>query len=481
MSDRLFDPDPPPPPLEALERNVARAQFNTLLAAWRSSDNLLHMFHPEAEARPYTVTRLGPTLRLFTVNDAALARQILSERSERYVKSHMYEAMLGDLLGPTASLIAEGDMARFKRRLLAPAFNARSLKRLEAVVERHVAATLERWAALGPGAEIDLTHEAPMLAMEVAMDAFFSTALGGEKAARLARLLDAVMMEAGSPSMADVMDLPRWVPRKSRRALRPKIAALDAALYEVIDARLAARGDGPPETPDMLDVLIHATDPETGAPLSRREVRNEVVTLFMAGHETTALSLAWGLDRLAREPAAQDALAESAGAAEAAKGGPLSAAEARATPLVAETYDEMLRLYPPAYVVARTAVAADAWEGVAIRPNDRFQIAIFMLHRNARYWDDPGAFRPERFQSAAKPAAFMPFGAGPRTCIGMAMARMEGQMLLARMAPRLRLEPVGPPPDPLGKITLRSRAHIRVRLAPREAPARPARPEKAEA
>ena len=468
MSDRLFDPAPPPPPLATLERWPPRAMFHMLVSSWRAGDNLLHMFHPEAESRPYVVNALG-TLRLVTVNDAAFARHILSDHAERYVKSHMYEAMLGDFLGPTSSLVTEGDMARFKRRLLAPAFNARSLRRLEGVVDAHVRRTLDRWAALGPGAEIDLTLEAPKLAMEIAMEAFFSATLG-DRADAIAALLDEVMLEAGSPSMADVMDLPGWVPRRSRAGLRAKIARLDAALYAVIDERLARRGDGPPETPDMLDVLVHAADPETGAPLSRREVRNEVVTLFMAGHETTALSLAWGLDRLAREPAAQSALAETATAAEAAAGRPLTPAEARGTPLVAETYDEMLRLYPPAFVVARTAVAPDRFGDLEIRPNDRFQIAIFLLHRNRRYWDAPGAFRPERFAGAGKPAAFMPFGAGPRTCIGMGMARMEGQALLANLAPRFGLEPVGPPPEPVGKITLRSREHIRLRLRPKASP-----------
>jgi cytochrome P450 len=127
----------------------------------------------------------------------------------------------------------------------------------------------------------------------------------------------------------------------------------------------------------------------------------------------------------------------------------------------------MLRLYPPAYVVGRVATAPDAFEDLEIRAGDQFQIAIFMLHRNPRYWDDPGAFRPGRFAGKARPAAFMPFGAGPRNCVGMAMARLEAHLLLARALPRLRFAPVGPPPEPLGKITLRAQAPIRVRVSAR--------------
>ncbi len=461
MSDLLFDPTPAPPPPAALERSRLRAQVHNLVNAWRAGGNLLHMIHAHLGDRPWLATDLG-LMRIVTVNDAGLARRILSENAGSYAKSHLYQALLADLIGPSASLITDGETARYKRRLVSPAFNARSLKRLEAVAARHVDATLARWAGAGDGAEIDLSAEAPRLAMEVAMEAFFSATLG-ERARRFATILDEAMMAAGSPSMADVMDLPGWVPRRSRRVVRRHIAEIDATLEALIDER-AARTGAAPEAPDILDIRLQATDPEGGGRLTRREVRNEVITLFLAGHETTALSIAWGLDRLAREPAAQAAAAGSAIAAERAKGAPLDAAEARAAPLIAETYDEMLRLYPPAYVIGRTATRPDRYEDLAIRPGDQFQIAVFLLHRNPRYWRDPGAFDPTRFQGSGRPAAFMPFGAGPRNCVGMAMARLEAHLLLARALPRFRLEPVGPPPEPVGKITLRSRAPVRVRL-----------------
>jgi cytochrome P450 len=464
MSDLLFEPSPPPPPAEALARSRLRAQVHMLRSAWRAGGNLLHMIHPNLGDRPWLRTDLG-LLRLTTVNDAGLARRILSENASAYAKSHLYQALLADLIGPTASLITDGEMARYKRRLISPAFNARSLARLEGVVARHVDAALDRWAAMGPGAEIDLSVEAPRLAMEAAMDAFFSTTLGA-RAQRLAAILDETMMAAGSPSMADVLTLPGWVPRRSRRFVRRHIAEIDAILRDVIEARAARTGPAP-DSPDILDIVLAATDAETGGRLSREEGRNEVITLFLAGHETTALSLAWGLDRLAREPEAQDAAAAAAGAAERAKGAPLDAAEARATPPIAETYDEMLRLYPPAYVIGRMALEPDRFEDLDIRPGDQFQIAVFLLHRNPRYWRDPGAFDPGRFREAGRRDAFLPFGAGPRNCVGMAMARMEAHLLLARALPRFRFEPVGPPPEPVGKITLRSRDPVRVRLIPR--------------
>jgi cytochrome P450 len=288
--------------------------------------------------------------------------------------------------------------------------------------------------------------------MTLAMDAFFSTE-PGPQADRLAGLIEALIVEAGTPAFADLANLPPWVPRKGRRRLRTMLAELNAALFAIIDARRDRPGPG-----DLLDTLMAARDADTGAALSRQDLRDEVMTLFLAGHETTALSLIWGLDRLAREPEAADALA-GAGLAP-------TAAASRGAALVTQTYDEILRFYPPAFAVARMATAADTVGPLAIRPGDRIQIAIFMAHRSARYWTDPGAFRPARFAGKA-PEAFMPFGAGPRLCIGLAFARLEAQHLLARALARFRLSPVGPPPEPLGKITLRTARPVRVTVAPR--------------
>jgi cytochrome P450 len=464
-ADRLFSPEPPPPPLARLERRPLLRRVEMLRAVWRAGDNLLEMFHPEIEGRRWHVADIGAT-RLVTVNDPDLARHVLSDGAERFVKGHMYRALLGDFLGE-ASLLMNGEAARRRRRLLAPAFNARALRRLEAVVDAHVARLIGRWRAAGPGATVDLSREAPMFAMGVAMEAFFSASLGAEAAATAARL-DRVMTEAGTPSMADVMDLPGWVPRRSRRALRADVAALDAALYPLIDARMARRGEGAPQAPDMLDLLVHAVD-EDGRGLTRREVRDEVMTLFMAGHETTALSLAWGLDRLAREPRALAEAAAAARAAAEAAGGAIGAAAARGLAPLARAYEEMLRLYPPAYAVARTAVQAHRFEDFDVRPGDRFQIAIFMIHRNRRWWDDPGAFRPERFAAPPRhPFAFLAFGGGLRMCLGMAIARLEAAALLGATLAAFDIEAVGDAPSPLGKATLRTRAPVRLRLHPRD-------------
>ena len=448
MDARLFDPRPAPPPLAALAASPWRRQWATARMLWRARKNLLHLFHPEVQEVGHAALDFAGE-RLITLADAGMGRQVLGDRYERYIKAPLYHSILGEVLGPTASLLIEGDASRQRRRLLAPAFNARAMARAEAVVERHVTALLDRWAA-GDGT-VDLTRDIPRFALALAMDAFFSSEPGAA-AARLAATIEALLHEAGTPAFADLANLPAWVPRKGRRRLRALVAELDAALFPLIDARRERPGPG-----DLLDVLIGARDAETGAALSRQDVRDEVMTLFLAGHETTALSLIWGLDRLAREPQAAQALRDAARAI------PPTVAASRALPLCSQTYDEILRLYPPAFALARQAVARDQVGPYAIQPGDRLQIAVFMIHRSPRHWTAPGAFDPSRFAGKA-PEAFMPFGAGPRLCIGLAFARLEAQHLMARALVRFDLKPVGPPPQPLGRITLRTDGPVRLRV-----------------
>lgn len=209
-------------------------------------------------------------------------------------------------------------------------------------------------------------------------------------------------------------------------------------------------------------------DAETGAKLDRTSIRNEAATLFAAGFESTALLIAWGLDRLAREPEWQDRLAATATEAETAAGGPLTAKQAREVELLPAAFEEILRLYPSAVNVDREAIEADHFEDLQIPPGALVRIIIGWIHRNPRYWSEPGRFDPSRFIGDAKKGrpvfAHMPFGGGPRICVGLALARLEGLMVLARALPRFRFESVGPPPAPIGKVTLRMAEPVRLRV-----------------
>lgn len=466
--DQLYVPKNPPPSLDRLERSAILRRINMIRTILRSSRNLLDMVHPDLADRRWIVSRVGPET-VITVNDADFARHVMQTNADNYVKGRFYEVVFSLFLG-RSSLTMDGPDWRQRRRLISPAFNARAIKSCEGIVVRHVEAMLADWErAAREGRDVDLTEAVSALAMRVAMEAFFSSDMG-EETARIGRLMDLTITDAGSPPFADIMGLGRWAPRRSRRKGLAAKAELDAWLFALIDDRLSRRGEGEPSRPDLLDILVHARDEETGALLDREAIRNEVLTLFAAGHETTALSLAWGLDRLAREPEWQDRLAEAATQAQA--DGPLDPAQAKGVALIPAAYDEMLRLYPPAFNIGRQALQADRFEDLEIVRGARFQIVIGYIHRNPRYWEAPSRFDPARFlpegRAGRHPFAHIPFGGGPRICVGLALARLEGLMTLARALPRFRLEPVGAPPEPLGKITLRTRQPVRLRPRLRE-------------
>ncbi|MGG7565771.1 cytochrome P450 [Rhodovulum sp. DZ06] len=441
------------PSAERLEKSKALRVIHMLRTTFAARRNLLELFHPSLYDVRWNVAKIASG-KVVTINDPAFARHVLRDGAEAFQKGRMYDAIFGRFLGKS-SLIMEGEESRTRRRLISPAFNARALKRLEGVVAKHVELMLADWdraAADGP-AEVDLSRAVTGLTMRIAMEAFFSSDLGDAEQ-EIAELMEEAIMESGSPSLIDMLGLPEWMPRKSRRRADEVIAALNTHLYRLIDARIAEGGEMP-ETPDLLDILVHAQDEETGARLDREAVRNEVMTLFAAGHETTALSLAWGLDRLAREDAVQEELREAVRAEDDAP-----------SPLIAAAYDEMLRLYPPAFIVGRQACANSTFEDVDLVPGDRVQVAIFMMHRNPKYWPEPEKFDPTRFlpegRKGRDPFAYIPFGAGQRICVGLALAKMEGAQVLREGLKRFRLRPAGPAPDPLGRITLRTEAPVKL-------------------
>jgi unspecific monooxygenase len=208
-----------------------------------------------------------------------------------------------------------------------------------------------------------------------------------------------------------------------------------ALMDEIIAARLRAPPGDKPR--DLFDMLLAARDPETGAAFSRAQLRDQMATMIVAGHETTALTLFWSLYLLASAPADQERVAQEVRGIDL---GPDAAAEALAKlPYTRAVVSEALRLYPPAFALARMALAADRVGDVAIPRGGLVMMSPWVLHRHRRLWADPDAFNPSRFLGEAPPAhrfAYMPFGAGPRVCVGAQLALTEACLVLAMMVQR---------------------------------------------
>jgi cytochrome P450 len=244
-------------------------------------------------------------------------------------------------------------------------------------------------------------------------------------------------------------------PTPGNRAYRRAIQTLDACVRALLRAE---------PNSDVFARLSATVDPRSGRTLDERDLRDEGMSLFLAGHETTASTLAWTLDHLARAPELQARL--RAEARERLGDGAQRAEGLADLPLLDAVVSEVLRLHPPAWLLMRRALAADELAGFEIPARSFLSVPVYTIHRLASLWPDPERFRPERFLDGAPPhpCAFLPFGAGPRRCLGEAFARAETRVVLTRLLERFELRPVGAPPEPAPFLTLRPASAVRLVL-----------------
>jgi cytochrome P450 len=257
-------------------------------------------------------------------------------------------------------------------------------------------------------------------------------------------------------SLLDIIGAPPWVPRPSRMfagaAMRDMKRVADATITQ-------RRSTGPKPVPDLLDLLLAGEDPASHRKMTTAELRDNLLTFVVAGHETTALTLSWALYLCAFDPDVQAALGDRAA----------TAADLAALPLTRRIVDEALRLYPPAAFLSRTARAADTLLGREVRAGDTVVLPIYALHRHHALWRDPDAFDPTRFADpkAIDRFAYLPFGDGPRICIGASFALQEAVIILATLLARFRFSRIpGKDPKPVMILTLRPEGGVWLRVDP---------------
>ena len=434
-----------------------RSQLESFLVLRR---NPLELWGPGAYEEWVLPGRFLGREQLF-LNDPAAIRHVLVTNAANYVRNRGTKRVLAPILGE-GLFLAEGESWKVARRTVAPAMSPRAMP----VIARHVAEETAAFeAALDTRRPLDLMRHLQRLTLAIAGRTMFSleTAAFG---AELRTLLERYATSYAKPGLLDLL-LPESVPSPldlgRRRFRREWLAFMD---------RILAARESVPETDaprDLLDLLRAARDPETGAAFSRDRLRDEVSTLLLAGHETTAVSLFWSLLAAARLPGWQEEMAEEARAAD------LSPEAAHATdealPKIRAHLDEALRLYPPAFLIVREAVAEDDVAGRRIAPGTVVSVSPWVLHRHRRLWHDPDAFDPTRFLPGATPPdrfAYLPFGAGPRICVGARFATTEAVIVLARLLRRFRIAPLGGEAmRPLGLVTTQPDRPVRFLVTPR--------------
>jgi cytochrome P450 len=404
---------------------------------WSGSQQRLDHLCRSMLGRPIGAVRAGAR-EYFVVNDATAAQRVLLDNASDYCKGPSYDELrpfLGDGL-----FTSDGDKWRRQRKLAQPAFHHKRLSALADTISRSVLEMLERWDALARSGEaFDVAKEMMELTLTVVGRALFSADLH-QIAGDMRREFTFVLQQTDRRMMAAVR-LPRWLPLPSHLRFDRAIRLLDANVAALIRARRAAASTGQAPPLDLLSMLLEACDEETGEGMTDDQLRDEVLTLMLAGHETTASAMAWTFAALGEHPEVDARVGEEVAGA---LGGRTPAfADLPALSYCSRVIHESMRLFPPVWIIERRALREDVLAGHRIPKGSIVSIGTYLIHRNGAYWPDPLRFDPERFapeQEKVRPRfAYLPFGGGPRICIGNHFALMEAQITLALVAQRYRL------------------------------------------
>jgi cytochrome P450 len=397
----------------------------------------------------------------FHVMDPALIQETLVGNADALAKGPELKRSLGPALGE-GLLTANGAHWKWQRQSTSPIFRHDRLLAYLPAMLASAAATRDRWVKLAPRAEVDIGHEM----MRTTFDIIVETMLSGHAnidVARVEREITHYLESTGWLFALSLLNAPEWVPYPGRRRANASNGYLRATVGGIAAARRAAGS----QSGDLIDMLLSASDPETGRTMSDDEITDNLLTFITAGHETTALALAWTFDVLSRQPGyAEGILAEIE---TITGGGPIEPEHIGQLAYTRQVFQEVMRLYPPAPIIARVTTRPFTLAGRPVPVGSMIYVPIYALHRHTALWERPEEFDPERFAPEPSKArhryAYMPFGGGPRICIGSSFAMLEGVAILATLLRDVRLTSLAPqPPEPRMRLTLRPGKPLMMRV-----------------
>jgi len=402
--------------------------------------------------------RVGVWDRVFTSSPEHI-HSLLVEHASDVTKSIGVSLFAAPLIGD-GLLRLEGGVHKQRRRMLAPAFMPRRIATYADEMVRRAGLSAERMLQRG---KLDVAEEATQVTMEIVAKTLFDSEVSNDAENVGHALTDA--MSCMMKSMMGVVPMPPKVPSPSNLRTRRAVRRLDDVVYRIIRERRQSVVD----RGDLLSILLAARDEDDGSALDDRAVRDEAMTLFLAGHETTANTLTWALHLLSQNPDARTRLEQEI---DALGGRTLGVADLPALPYTLQVIKETLRLMPPAYLTGRILCRQFQFGEHTLAAGRTVMINIIGMHRRPDLFPEPERFDPTRFAPEREKLlprhAFIPFGAGPRVCIGNHFAWMESQLVLATWLQRLRFEPVShEPPGYSGLITLRPKHPVTMNVSAR--------------
>ncbi|MEQ9814863.1 MAG: cytochrome P450 [Azospirillaceae bacterium] len=404
---------------------------------------------------------------LFVANSPRTVRHVMVSNVANYPKSDEMKKALGPLIG-NSMLLSDGEIWRRQRRAATPLFHGREIRRFADMMVSTTTEMADDWArglASGERTERDMAEEMARVTAEVICRTMFSSDLG-DRARVIYESFTDYLGALRSVEFDEFMGLPGWLlprlPRpKARRALR--------RIHQVLDEMINNRRGQEHEIEDLLSLILRIKDEDTGRDRPHGEIRDELSVFFFAGHETTATSLAWTWYLLSLSPVAEAKF--HAEIDQVLAGRPPTYEDLGKLHYVRSVFEEAMRLYPPIPVLTRKAREDDQLGGRHVPAGSLVAVVPWLLHRHRGLWRDPDAFDPDRFyyEKVEPPPgvepprprhklAYIPFGAGPRTCIGLGFAMTEGPLILATLGQRFRMRlRAGHPVEPYSRLTLRPR------------------------
>ncbi len=414
-------------------REIPQIRHNPILGSLIPfrKDRLGFLCRAAEEQGDVARTRIG-AVPILILSSPELVREVLIDKVDAFMKGPGLAIFAKPLLG-NGLLTSEGQEHRRQRRRLGPAFTPKRLAGYAPVMSERAEALA---SSLHDGDVVDVSVTMMRLALEIAGKTLFGSEVG-EESVEIAEAITTAM-EYMISSMDSVIPLPPSVPTPARKRVEQAIARLDETVYRIIRERRALGED----LGDFLSMLLLARDEDDASMMSDKQVRDEAMTIFIAGHETTANALAWTYYLLAQHPDVRARLEREVDEAFGGRSPTLS--DLAKVPYALMVFKEAMRLYPPAYTFARRAIRDVMIGDVLVKKNHILLVNIIGMHHRSAYFPEPHRFDPERFAPEAEKKiprlAYMPFSAGPRVCIGNQFALMEGQMVLATLAQRLRFD-----------------------------------------
>lgn len=397
----------------------------------------------------------------YLVTEPTAIHEVLVTQQDKFQKGRFDKAILSKFLG-NGILLSEGDFWRRQRRLSQPAFHS---KRIAAYADTMVAYTNRRMAQWHDGAIIQIDAEMMQLTMEIVSKTLFDHDIYG-MTNNVGQAI-AVLQEIANREFQSVIPIPDWLPIPHTRYRKAAKRELDAIVNYFIQAR---RAEGEADRGDLLSMLLLARGDDDER-MDDQQLRDEAVTLFSAGHETTSNALTWAAHLLSQHPELAEKLYQEVDSV--LDGRPARFDDVRNLTYTAMIIKETLRLYPPAWVLIGREALEDVKIGAYIIPKgSRVFISPYVMHRLPRYWDEPERFYPERFaperEAQISKYVYLPFGGGPRICIGNSFAMMEAILALATMAQRWRFLPLAGQSVAINpQITMSPKGGLRLRLQAR--------------